>query len=121
MSRIGTILPGVPLYTDLLEEDLDARLAGFTTGASIYWGLAFQAATGSWAEPNHFRGIDWEILLFPPKGLKLPRPHRIGVRASFHAVAENSALLLIKTGKTTLNDARDIGRGHVRALFALLR
>jgi len=113
---------GLPLDHDLLDGDLDSHFPGFSEGTPLLWGIAVSAVSGSWDEEVNIPGLDWQVRLCPPGKLHIPRTVRKpSPRMSWHTVKSHCALLGVATGKTTVNEARDIGRLGVRRLGALLR
>jgi hypothetical protein len=112
---------GLPLERDLLDGELDTNWSGFTTGQKIFGGMAIPAAEGSWNESRRVPGKDWELLFYPPRGLKTPFPNRDSGRVSWRTIKPNCVLALVRTGLTSVNEARDVGRPAVRALLALVQ
>jgi hypothetical protein len=115
------VVQGVPFEKDLLDFDLDARFGDFFEGKPVGWGLAVAAVENSWEHEAHVRGQDWEMVMFPPGKLKVPDPDRLRLRMRWHTIRQECGLFVVRTGKSSVNEARDVGRTCTRALLGLVR
>ena len=118
-----------PHQIDPVEDaDLDGIYSGLAKpivdGKPLYWGLMASVIQPSWSPPNQVFGAgpDWQAI-FKADGHNVPAI--AGGQQSPRTVARRpnrpTVWLLVDTGKTTLNDARDIGRLAVQSLLGLLQ
>lgn len=117
--RISGGMPFQP--EELSDRDLARHFPDFSQGRPILWGLALGALSNSWNEHTIIRGQDWQAEFYPPKQLKLPHPSEKRVRVSWKAVPRHCCLISVRTTKSDMNEARDVGRPAVRSILALIR
>ena len=113
---------GIPFEPEeLSDKDLARHFPDFSQGRRILWGLALGALANSWNEKAIIRGQDWQAEFYPPKQLKLPHPSEKRVRVSWKTVPRHCCLISVRTAKSDMNEARDVGRPAVRSVLALIR
>ena len=113
---------GMPFQPDeLSDRDLARHFPDFSQGRPLWWGLALGALSNSWNEKANIQGQDWRAEFYPPKQLKLPYPSEKRVRASSKTVPRHCCLISVRTEKSDMNEAGDVGRPAVRSLLALIR
>lgn len=118
-----------PHKIDPIEDaDLDAIYSAgdkpLTDGKPLCWGLIATVIEPAWSPPNEVFGMgpDWQAI-FKADGHSV---HVItGDQESRRTVSKRSkrptVWLLVDTDKTSLNDARDVGRLAVQSLLGLIQ
>lgn len=121
-QEVQATFTGMPLQYDLLDMDLDSKFLDVPTKDPLSWGIAVGAVPNSWDGETTVGGIDWSATFFGPKKLKVPVAERTpSGRILWRTLGRPCALLTVRTGKNSMNEARDFGRTAVRGLLALLR
>ncbi len=108
-------------FFDVLEpQDLDEALAEVADGSPLHWGIVLQLARPGPEVNTEFIGADWQITIITDKPFELPRfkNNQSGVS---DRIDPPLALIEARTGETTVNAARDIGRPRARALVGYVR
>lgn len=119
LRRISGGMPFMP--EDLSDKDLARHYPDFSQNRPLWWGQTIGAMPNSWDKRVLIHGKDWRAEFFPPKRLKLPHASGKRVRGSMRAVPGHCCLISVRTEKSDMNEAQDVGSSAVRNLLTLLR
>lgn len=118
-----------PHQIDPIEDgDLDSIYSTLpkpvADGRPVYWGLMTSVMRPGWTPSDEVYGAgpDWQAIL-KSDGHEIPviRGSGPSSRITSKQVGRPTAWLLVETGKSTLNEARDVGRPAVLSLLGLLQ
>lgn len=113
-----------PIEDGDLDGIYSALLRPVTDGSPLYWGLMVSVMRPGWTPGDEIFGAgpDWQAIL-KTDGHKIPVIERSkrGPRTTGKRSGRPTAWLLVETGKSTLNEARDAGRQAVQSLLGLIQ